>query len=114
MAQQIVYYDNVPIAWDAVSPLTGSTITYEVMRAPVGDPEAAEIVAEISAVEYSVPLIVEGDWIVGVRTVRTIDVNGERLLSEINWSDINGFNTPAPFIVRHFTAPGMPTNLRLQ
>jgi hypothetical protein len=114
MAQQIVYYDNVPIAWDAVSSVAGSTITYEILRASVGDPGVAEIVTEISAAEYSVPLILEGDWIVGVRTVRTVDANGERLLSEINWSDINGLNTPTPFIVRHFTAPGMPTNLRLQ
>jgi hypothetical protein len=114
MAQQIVYYDNVPIVWDAVSSVAGSTITYEIMRAPAGDPGIAEIVAEVSAVEYSVPLIIEGDWIVGVRTVRTIDANGERLLSEINWSDINGLNTLNPFIVRHFMAPGMPTNLRLQ
>ena len=114
MAQQIVYYDVVPITWDAVAPIAGSTITYEVIRAPSGDPGAAEIVAEISVIEYSVPLIVEGEWIVGVRTVRTIDALGERLLSEINWCDVNGVWTPDPFIVRYFVVPEMVTGLRLQ
>ena len=114
MAQQIVYYDNVPITWDAVTPIAGSTITYEVIRAPSGDPAAIEIVAEISGVEYDVSLVVEGDWIVGVRTIRTIDSNNERYLSSVNWSDINGVYTPDPFVVRYYTVPPMPMGLKLQ
>ena len=114
MAQQIVYYDVVPITWDAVAPIAGSTITYEVIRAPAGDPGSLEIVAEISGVEYDVSLVVEGDWIVGVRTVRTIDSNNERYISPVNWSDINGVWTPDPFVVRYYTVPPMVTNMRLQ
>lgn len=114
MAQQIVYYDNVPIAWDAVAPIAGSAITYEVVRAPVGAPGAFEIIAEISGTEYDMPLIVEGDWIVGVRTVRTIDGVGERYFSDINWSNINGEWTENPFVVRYYTVPPMVTNMRLR
>ncbi len=114
MAQQIVYDNVVPITWDAHAPITGSTITYEVIRAPRYQPELFEVIDEISAIEYSVPLVVEGEWIVGVRTVRTIDGIGERLLSEINWSNVNGVWTENPFVVRYFIVPEMVTNLRLQ
>ncbi len=114
MAQQIVYYDVVPITWDAVAPIAGSTITYEVIRVPAGAPGSLEIVAEISGVEYDIPLVVEGDWIVGVRTVRTIDSNNERYLSPVNWSDVNGVWTLDPFVVRYYIVPPMPTGLRLQ
>jgi len=114
MAQQIVYYDVVPITWDAHAPIAGSTITYEILRAPRYQPESFEIVDEISAIEYSVPLIVEGEWIVGVRAVRTVDGLGERLLAEINWCDVNGVWTPNPFVVRYFVVPEKVKNLRLQ
>ena len=114
MAQQIVYDNVVPITWDAHAPIAGSTITYEVIRAPRYQPGSFEIVDEILAIEYSVPLVVEGEWIVGVRTVRTVDALGERLLSEINWSNVNGVWTPDPFIVRYFVVPEMVTNLKLQ
>ncbi len=114
MAQQIVYDNIVPIAWDAHAPIAGSTITYEMIRAPRYQPELFEIIDEISAIEYSIPLVVEGEWIVGVRTVRTVDALGVRLLSEINWCDVNGVWTPDPFIVRYFVVPEKVTNLRLQ
>ncbi len=114
MAQQIVYDNVVPITWDAHAPISGSTITYEMIRAPRYQPELFEIIDEISAIEYSIPLVVEGEWIVGVRTVRTVDALGVRLLSEINWCDVNGVWTPDPFIVRYFVVPEMVTNLRLQ
>lgn len=114
MGQQIVYDNVVPIIWDAHAPIAGSTITYEILRAPRYQPELFEIVDEISAIEYDVPLVVEGEWIVGVRTVRTIDGLGERLLAEINWCDVNGVWTPNPFIVRYFVVPEKVKNLRLQ
>lgn len=114
MAQQIVYNNVLPITWDAHAPISGSTITYEILRAPRYQPESFEIVDEISTIEYSVPLVVEGEWIVGVRTVRTIDGLGERLLSEINWCDVNGVWTPDPFVVRYFVVPEKVKNLRLQ
>ncbi len=114
MAQQIIYNNVVPITWDAHAPIIGSTITYEILRAPRYQPESFEIVDEVSILEYSVPLVVEGEWIVGVRTVRTVDVIGERFLSEINWSNVNGVWTPDPFVVRYFVVPEKVTNLRLQ
>lgn len=114
MGQTIVYDNVLPIIWDAHAPIAGSTITYEVLRAPRYEPELFEIVDEISAVEYDVPFVVEGEWIVGIRTVRTIDGIGERYLSEVNWSNINGEWTPDPFIARYYTVPEAVKNLRLQ
>jgi len=114
MAQRIVHYDTVPIIWNAHAPIVGSTITYEILRAPRYEPELFEIVDEISAIEYDVPLVIEGEWIVGVRTVRTINGIGERLLSGINWCDINGESTPDPFVVRYFVVPEMVKGLRLR
>jgi len=114
MAQQIVYNNVLPITWDAHAPIAGSTITYEILRAPRYQPESFEIVDEIAAIEYSVPFVIEGEWIVGVRTVRTVDGIGERLLAEINWCDVNGEWTPNPFVVRYFVVPEKVKNLRLQ
>ncbi len=114
LAQTVVYYDVVPIAWDAHAAIANSTVTYEVMRARVGAPGSAVVVGETALLEYDVPLLLEGDWIIGVRTVRTIDANGDKFYSPINWSDVNGVWTPDPFIVRYYTVPSMPESLRLR
>lgn len=114
MGQQFVYDNVLPITWDAHTPIIGSTITYEVIRAPRYHPELLEVVDETLEIFYSIPFVAEGEWIVGVRTVRTIDSIGERYLSPVNWSDINGEWTPDPFVVRYFIVPEMVKNLRLQ
>ena len=92
----------------------GDTISYEVFIAPLGDYPAAQAVGQTELLAMDVMIANEGDWVVGVRTVRTITSNGEVLYSEINWSDINGLATPDPFVVRHYEAPAAPSNLRRQ
>jgi hypothetical protein len=114
LAQTIVYYDIVPIMWDAVPPMAGSLITYEIVRAPETDPLAVEVVDETTEVFYDVPLVIEGDWIVGVRTVRTIIATNDRYTAPINWSNINGDSTPDPFIARYYELPEKVKNLRLR
>ena len=42
----------------------------------------------------------EDSYIVGVRTVRT--VNGIKYYSEINWSNVNGESTPNPFYLEYY------------
>ena len=114
LGQTIVRQSSVDIVWDTIVPIIGSTITYEVLRAPLSDKASLEIVGETALITYSVTFSSEGDWVIGVRTIRTIDFNGERLLSDINWSDVDGLATPNPFFVRWYVAPDAPENLRLQ
>ena len=114
LGQTIVRQSSVDIAWDSIVPITGSTITYEVLRALLNDKASLEIVGETALITYSVTFSSEGDWVIGVRTVRVIDSNGERLLSDINWSDVDGLATPNPFIGRWYVVPDAPENLRLQ
>lgn len=114
LGQTVIRQNPADIAWDAVAPITGSTITYEVLVASLGDKTSFTIVGETGSLLYSVTLLSEGDWVIGVRTVRTIDSNSERLLSLINWSDVDGVMTPNPFIIRYYEVPVAPENLRLQ
>ncbi len=114
LGQTVVRQSSVDVAWDSIALITGSTITYEVLRAPLSDKASLEIVGETALITYSVTFSLEGDWVIGVRTIRTIDSNGERLLSDINWSDVDGLATPNPFFVRWYVAPDAPENLRVQ
>jgi hypothetical protein len=114
LGQTIVRDNPVSVAWDEVTPMGGDTISYEVFVAPVGDYQAAQSVGETDLLTMDVTIANEGDWVIGVRTVRSITSNGEILYSEINWSDVNGLATPDPFIVRHYAVPAAPSNLRRQ
>lgn len=112
---QTVIRDNpVSIAWDVVVPMGGDTISYEIFVAPLGDYASAQNVGQTDLLETEVTIASEGDWVIGVRTVRTITANGEILYSDINWSDIDGLSTPNPFIVRWYSVPDAPDNLRVQ
>ena len=112
---QIVVRDNpVSVAWDAVASMGGDTIAYEIFIAPLGDYASAQSVGQTVLLDMDVTIASEGDWVIGVRTVRTITVNSEILYSDINWSDVDGLSTPNPFIVRWYAAPDAPNNLRMQ
>lgn len=65
-----------------------------------------------TATKAMVTFRAEGKYAVGVRTKKVID--GEELLSEINWSSENGVNTPDPLIVGYYVGPAVPVNLRLR
>lgn len=112
LGQTVVRENPVSVAWDEVLPMGDDTISYEVFVAPLGDYPAADSVGQTELLTMDVPLPGEGDWVIGVRTVRTITSNGEVLYSEINWSDVNGLATPDPFIARWYAAPAAPGNLR--
>ena len=114
LGQTAVRDNPVSVAWDGVLPMGGDTISYEVFVAPVGDYQAAQTVGQTDLLEMDVPLASEGDWVIGVRTVRTIISNGEVLYSDINWSDVNGLATPNPFFLRWYAVPAAPSNLRSQ
>ena len=58
MAQQIIELDvdHLGITWNAITPIEGSVITYEIVLAPEGQPEAFFAVEEISEIQYDVYL----------------------------------------------------------
>lgn len=115
--------NQATVAWNAVetlidgSPLpAGSIIKYEVYLAnATTDPQKTNPVKltdpAISELEYTLTLNSEGKYFVGVCAVR-FDGEIEVGRSEINWSDINGEQTPNPFGLIHYFSPAIPTNLR--
>jgi len=113
LGQQVIYDNTVTIAWDAVAPIEGSTITYEVAYAPLNDIGNVTIIAETALLEYDVTVMTSVDTVVGVRTIQTIDSNGQIFFSSWNWSHENGLATPNPFILRPaYQGPDAPANLR--
>jgi hypothetical protein len=118
LGQTVHYTDSVVVAWDEVTQLEDGTpvdpaaISYEVYYAPLGDKASLILAATVTALSATVTFPSEGDWLIGVRTVRT--VGADQVYSEINWSDENGAATPDPFIVRFLKAPGAVSNLRVQ
>jgi hypothetical protein len=114
LGQTIVRQETVSVAWDAVTPMGGDTISYELFVAPLGDYASAQSVGTTILLDDDITVPSEGDWVVGVRTIRTITANGEILYSSINWSDVDGLATPNPFFIRWYVAPVAPENLRFQ
>lgn len=95
------------VAWDAA---VGAT-SYEVLLAPAGDKTAATVLGETALLEYTISSVSYGDWVVGVRSVKTVGV--ERVSSAISWSDASAA-APTPFILRRTEPPAAPSNVRLK
>lgn len=112
LGQTIIKDNHVSIAWDPVISADNDIISYEIFITQSGDYVAAQSIGQTELLEFDVEIPNEGNWIIGVRTVRTIIENNEVLYSEINWSDQNGEATPNPFIVRWYMVPAAPNNLR--
>ena len=115
MAQTVVYVNSAVVTWnlsaglaDGSAFLPGDVITYEVVIARPADKVHFTLLGTTALPPYTVTLPAEGDWVVGVRTIRVAGT--ERLLSEFLWSD----GTTSPFILRFYKGPAVPTNLRLQ
>ena len=106
----IVTPDQKTVYWNAVE---GAT-SYEVFTLPHGgdknDENARTLAGETDQLQYAVTFMVEGKYIIGVRSVK--DVDGTRLYSDINWSDVNGVSCPNPFEILYAINPGMPEGLR--
>jgi hypothetical protein len=118
--QTPIYTNQVTVAWDEVAPLEPSdVIAYEVFRSPFPitgdrqDPADHESLGELTPTSMSITFAVEGDYVIGVRTVRMVS-GGEIVYSDINWSDENGEFTPNPFIVKFYKAIQRPKNLRYE
>jgi hypothetical protein len=108
-AQDVIYTNQATVAWDPVAPLGGDVITYEVW---ISDGITETLMIETDLLEHTITFGAEGSFKVGVRTVRTITATGERLFSDMNWSDVNGASTPDPFVIRFYLPPDAPLGLR--
>ncbi len=109
--QEVVYTSQITIEWDAVAPQGGDVITYEVW---INDGSTQTLIAETADLFYTITFSVDGNYILGVRTVRTITATSDRFFSDLNWSDVNGTRTPNPFIARYYIGPAAPEGLRYQ
>jgi len=110
-AQEVQFGSTVPIAWDAVT-VTIGTVSYEVFLTPfpyAGGQEVSQGVTTLLEYDIAVP---EGRWLVGVRAIKT--EGADEYYSDINWSHVNGVDTPNPFYLKWFTNPSLPTGLRVR
>lgn len=115
LGQTVVYTNSAVVIWDNATTYAdgtpfkpGDVISYEVVIARPGNKTNFTVLAEVVSGPFTVTVPQEGDWLVGVRTVRV--AGAERLVSDILWSD----GTPNPFVLRYYKGPAVPTNLRLQ
>lgn len=115
LGQTVVYTNSAVVTWDNATTYTdgipfqpGDIISYEVVITRPGNKANFTILGEVPAGPFTVTVPQEGDWLVGVRTVRVVGT--ERLISDFLWSD----GTPNPFVLRFYKGPGAPKNLRLQ
>ena len=107
-SQEAINTNQVTLIWNEVTGMTG-IISYEVFaRNRITAQELSLAFVDIPPVIITAPA--EGDWDLGVRTIRQID--GKTLFSEINWSNVNGVWTPNPFFLRYYTPPEAPENFR--
>lgn len=113
--QSIEYTNQVTVAWDEVLPIElTDIISYQVWI----DSTATGIlmVGEIDLLQYTITFIEEGGYIIGVGTKRVVEVTGDSVYSDINWSyeDVPPGATPDPFVVNYVKGIQIPENLRLQ
>jgi len=114
MGQDIIYTNSATIEWDAVTTLgngdplpAGWTVEYEVF---ISDPETS--IGMITATEIDIPVTWNTHRYVGVRAVMN---DGTTLhYSDINWSNVNGAETPDPFLLVSVQGPAVPLGLRVR
>ena len=100
--QAVFYGPTHPVEWDAHAPMADSIISYELY---LFDGTTQVLVDETAALTYTFDLPGEGVYVFGVRTVRNITSTGEKRYSAINWSDVNGLETPNPFEASNYDDP---------
>jgi len=116
MAQEIIYTDLATVEWDAVTELAngdaipaGWTVEYEVFLE-----DAGTSLGTISLTEIDIPVTWNDHRKIGVRAVMTEDDGVTVHYSDINWSDINGLETPDPFVLCEVQVPAVPLGLRVR
>ncbi len=114
MAQDVIYTSSAVVEWDAVTTLgngdpipAGWAVEYEIF---ISDPETS--IGTITATEIDIPVTWNTHRYVGVRTVMN---DGTTIhYSDINWSNVNGAQTPDPFVLCEPQGPAVPLGLRVR
>ncbi len=114
MAQDIIYTSSAVVEWDAVTTLgngdpipAGWTVEYEIF---ISDPETS--IGTITQTEIDISVTWNTHRYVGVRAV----MNDGTMIhySNINWSNVNGTQTPDPFTLVGVQPPAVPLGLRVR
>ena len=107
--------NQITVEWDANTVVVApDVLRYGVYRKVLPDGSPVLLHEQDSTV-VTITFQAEGRYIVGITSVRYIgSIDGERIESVINWSDINGENTPNPFGASYYIIPDPPLNLRKQ
>ncbi len=116
MAQDIVYKTSAIVEWDAVTQLgngdpipAGWTVEYEVF---LSDPETS--IGTIAQTEIDISVTWSTHRFVGIRAVMTEGDGVTIHYSDTNWSNINGVQTPDPFVLCEPQDPAVPLGLRVR
>lgn len=115
-AQDFVDTNQVTVEWDEVLPIDpADIIAYEIFRAPypfIGDRQdiiPLENLGVSMPTQKIIAFSIEGEYIIGVRTVRDIKGQGVFKYSDLIWSDIDGV---PPFVIRYYITPDSPASIR--
>ncbi len=112
-AQSVEYTNQVTIAYDEVLPIElTDIISYQVWIDSIMT--GIVMAGETDLLEYTITFTQEGEYIIGVNTKRLVAITGDIVYSDMNWSNVNGVNTPSPFVVRYIKPIQSPENVRLQ
>ncbi len=107
--------NQITVAWDAnTTVIAPDILKYGVYTKMLPDGSPV-LLHEQDTTVVTITFQAEGRYIIGITSVRYIgSIDGERLESVVNWSDVNGENTPDPFGASYYIVPNPPLNLRKQ
>jgi ribosomal protein L27 len=116
-AQTVHYTNQITIAWDAVTKLAdgttipaGDVIAYQVYTKKGTGAEV--MVGEANSLQQTITFTVEGEYLIGVRTKRTI-TGGVVTYSDITWSNsADVVAVPSPFSVGYYLPPDAPKGFK--
>ncbi len=116
MAQDIIYTSSAVVEWDAVTTLgngdpipAGWAVEYEVF---LSDPQTS--IGTITVTEIDIPVAWNTHRYIGVRSVMTESDGVTIHYSDINWSNVNGLQTPDPFTLVGVQLPAVPLGMRVR
>jgi hypothetical protein len=113
----VVYTNQITVGWDAVTKLADGT------DIPMGDAVAYQVytkkgtgtevlVGEVNSLQQTITFTVEGEYLIGVRTKRTI-TGGVVTYSDITWSNsADVVAVPVPFSVGYYLPPAAPKGVK--
>jgi hypothetical protein len=112
--------NQMTIAWDAVAPPEpDDIISYYVYVAYAStgeqlgsiDTPHGKALQEVAVLQATVSFTAEGRYYLGVAAKRVV-TDGTVIVSDVNWSNVNGTTTPNPFGAVYYAPANQPENLR--